>query len=296
MDVSGVPVDDTFAEAFTSYYSRFLITAKNKKWAEIAAREATGFGSSIIGCSAEGGVEGFLEASGTPDGRPGAIVQIWAGKKNMLHELIDRIGQCVLTAPTTAVFNWCEDCIALDVGRKMRYFGDGHASKTKVAGRRMYAIPIMMGEFLIERDLGMAKGVAGGNFLIMGGSQDAALEAAEGAADVISGMEGVISSFPGGVCASGSKVGSKRYEFMKATTHEQYCPGLCSHVPESKVPKGVAAIAEIVINGVSEEAVRATMKAGIEEAVKIKGVKNISAANYGGTLGNVPIKLHDLWR
>jgi formylmethanofuran--tetrahydromethanopterin N-formyltransferase len=296
MKINGVSIVDTFAEAFESHYSRFLITAKTEKWVEIAAREVTGFGSSIIGCSAEVGVETYLSAAETPDGRPGAVVQIWTGKKKMLHELLDRIGQCVLTAPTTAVFDWCGECEKVDVGRKMRYFGDGYAKKTNVSGRRMYAIPIMMGEFLIERDIGFSKGVAGGNFLIMGSNLDSSLSAAEAAADEIEGIEGVISSFPGGICASGSKVGSNKYEFMKATTSELFCPSLRDEIPGSMVPEGVGSIAEVVLNGVSRGAVALAMKLGIEAATMVEGIKQISAANYGGNLGNVHIKLYDLWR
>jgi formylmethanofuran--tetrahydromethanopterin N-formyltransferase len=214
----------------------------------------------------------------------------------MLHELLDRIGQCVLTAPTTAVFDWCGECEKVDVGRKMRYFGDGYAKKTNVSGRRMYAIPIMMGEFLIERDIGFSKGVAGGNFLIMGSNLDSSLSAAEAAADEIEGIEGVISSFPGGICASGSKVGSNKYEFMKATTSELFCPSLRDEIPGSMVPEGVGSIAEVVLNGVSRGAVALAMKLGIEAATMVEGIKQISAANYGGNLGNVHIKLYDLWR
>jgi formylmethanofuran--tetrahydromethanopterin N-formyltransferase len=295
MKINDVPIVDTFAEAFESHYSRFLITARSRRWAETSAREVTGFASSIIGCSAEGGVESYLSEGETPDGRPGAVVQIWTSRKKMLHELLDRIGQCVLTAPTTAVFDWCGECEKVDVGRKMRYFGDGYASKTKVDGRKMYSIPVMMGEFLIEHDIGFSKGVAGGNFLIMGSTSDAALAGAEAAADEISGVEGVISSFPGGVCASGSKVGSNKYEFMKATTNELFCPTLRNEVSGSKVPEGVGSIAEIVLNGVSRDAVAIAMKKGIEAATSVDGIKQISAANYGGTLGNVPIKLYELW-
>jgi formylmethanofuran--tetrahydromethanopterin N-formyltransferase len=295
MKINGVSIVDTFAEAFESHYSRFLITAKTEKWAEIAAREVTGFASSIIGCSAEGGVESYLSVGETPDGRPGAVVQIWTGRKKILHELLDRLGQCVLTAPATAVFDWCGDCEKVDVGRKMRYFGDGYASKLKVDERQMYSIPVMMGEFLIERDIGFSRGVAGGNFLIMGLNLDVTLAAAEKAADEIADIEGVISSFPGGVCASGSKIGSNKYEFMKATTNELFCPTIRDEIPGSMVPENVGSIAEIVLNGVSRDAVALAMKLGIEAATMVDGIEQISAANYGGTLGNVPIKLYELW-
>lgn len=296
MEVMGVEVEDTFAEAFESYYSRFLVTAHNKKWVEIAAREAVGYGTSMIGCSSEAGVEGYLDPSETPDGRSGAILQVWTSKKKMLHELLGRIGQCILTAPTTAVFDWCtSDCEKLDVGRKMRYFGDGYASKKRIADRRMITIPAMMGEFLIERDIGFSKGVAGGNFLIMGRDIDSTLGAAERAVAAIDMVEGVITSFPGGVCGSGSKVGSHNYDFMHATTNELYCPTLRNEVKDSQVPEGVDHIAEIVLNGIRAEKVKEAMKKGIEAAAGVEGILRISAANYGGTLGNVHIKLYDLW-
>jgi len=296
LEVSGVPVEDTFAEAFTSWYSRFLITADTLGWAETAAREASGYGCSIIGCSAEAGVEGVLGSALTPDARPGAVVQVWTGRKKMLHELLGRIGQCVLTAPTTAVFDWCDGEEKLDVGVKMRFYADGYESYRGVGGREMVVIPVMMGEFLIERSLGVAKGVAGGNFLVIARDRASALSAAERAARAVACAGGVVSPFPGGVCAAGSKVGSRRFRFMKATTNEVYCPSLRSKLPGSKLPDEAGAVAEIVVNGVSEEAVRAAMKQGIVEACKVQGVLRISAANYGGRLGNVLIDLISLWR
>jgi len=295
MELNGVSIDDTFAEAFESTYSRVLITAENLKWAEIAARDATGYASSIIGCTAEGGIESFLDKNETPDGRPGVLIQIWTGKKHMLHELLGRIGQCVLTAPTTAVFDWCGDCEKLDVGKKMGYFADGYAGELMIGSRKMVSIPVMMGDFLIEENIGFSKGVSGGNFLIFGSDQKTALHAAERAVEAIEKIEGVITSFPGGVCASGSKVGSNKFNFMKATTNEFYCPTLRSKLEDSVIPKNVNAVSEIVINGVDEESVKEAMKKGIESAVSIEGIRKISAANYGGNLGNVPIKLHELW-
>ncbi len=296
MEVKGVVIDDTFAEAFESYYSRILVTAKDLRWAETAGMSATGYATSIIGCTAEAGIEAVLSEKDTPDGRPGVVLQFWTGKKKMLHELLGRIGQSILTAPTTAVFNWCNDCELLDVGNKMRFFADGFDTVKEIGDRKMVSVPVMMGEFLIEKDLGFSKGVAGGNFLIMGESQNSTLEAAEKAAGAVRDSPGVISSFPGGVCASGSKVGSKRYKFMHATTNEAYCPTLREMVSDTLVPLDVNAVAEIVINGVSEDAVRGSMKAAIEAAAEIKGIGRISAANYGGDLGNVHIRLHSLWK
>lgn len=286
-------VEDTFAEAFEGYYSRFLVTAVNRKWALHAALSATGYATSMIGCSAEAGIEGYLTPGTTPDKRPGVVIQVWASKGRMRDVLLGRIGQCILTAPTAAVWNLCASGEKLDVGYRMRYYGDGYEELRRIAGREVVAIPVMMGEFLIERELGIAKGVMGGNFFILAASQGSALMAAEKACLAIEGVEGVITPFPGGVCGAGSKVGSKRYGFMHATTNERYCPSLAGKVRDTRV-KGVGAVAEVVINGVSEEKVREAMAAGIKAALGVDGVTRISAGNYGGRLGKIRIPLREL--
>lgn len=288
-----VEIEDTFAEAFHSAYARILITATSEKWARIAAQAATGYGTSMIGCSAEAGIEGFLDAGKTPDKRPGYVIQIWCAKKKMKEELLGRIGQCVLTAPTAAAWNYCDSEEKLDIGYRMRFYGDGYETMKSVAGREMVAIPVMMGEFLIEKEFGIAKGVAGGNFLILAESQSAALAAAEKAVEAISKVEGVIMPFPGGVCGAGSKVGSRKYKFMHACTNESYCPTICHAVPGTKV-RGIAAVAEIMIDGISEQKVREAMAAGIKAAMVVEGVKRISAGNYSGKLGKVHIRLREL--
>jgi formylmethanofuran--tetrahydromethanopterin N-formyltransferase len=288
-----VEIEETFAEAFTSTYARLLVTALNQKWALTSATVATGYGTSMIGCSAEAGIEGFRPPEETPDGRPGYALQIWTTKKKMKGELIGRISQCLLTAPTTAVWNLCPSEERLDIGHKMRFFGDGFEETREMFGRQVTVIPVMMGEFLIEKEFGIQKGVAGGNFLILAESQEAALAAAENAVEALGGVEGVIAPFPGGVCGAGSKVGSKKYSFMHATTNERYCPTLFEKVSDSRV-RGIGAVSEVVIDGVSEEAVREAMRVGIEAATRVRGVKRISAGNYGGTLGDVHIPLHDL--
>jgi formylmethanofuran--tetrahydromethanopterin N-formyltransferase len=286
-------VEDTYAEAFEGYYSRILVTAINEKWVRHAAAAATGYATSMIGCSAEAGIERYISTGETPDNRPGAVLQIWAGKKKMMKELLGRIGQCILPAPTTAVWNFCPGGELLDVGYKMRYYADGFEEIREVAGRRMVVIPVMMGEFLIEAELGVAKGVMGGNFFILASSQDSALEAAEKALEAIQKVEGVIAPFPGGVCGSGSKVGSKKYKFMHATTNERYCPTLSEGVKDSMV-NNLGAVAEIVINGVSEEKVREAMAAGIKAVLPCEGVEKVSAGNYGGGLGKIHIHLREL--
>jgi formylmethanofuran--tetrahydromethanopterin N-formyltransferase len=294
MEINGVEIEDTFAESFTSTYSRLLITAVSEKWAKVAAMCATGYGTSLISCSAEAGIEGFLDETETPDGRPGYIIQIWTSKKRMVGELLGRIGQCVLTSPTASVFNHCESKEKLDAGHKMRFFGDGYESASVVGGRDVTVIPIMSGEFVIEKAFGVAEGVAGGNFIIIANSIESALKAAEAAVEAIDKVEGTITPFPGGVCASGSKVGSNKYKFMHACTNERYCPTISESIEESLV-RDAGGVLEIVIDGTTEERVREAMKKGIEAACKIEGVKRISAGSYGGTLGNVHIHLRELF-
>lgn len=284
-------VEDTYAEAFEGYYSRLIVTALNRKWAEHTAREATGYATSMIDCSSEAGIEGL--AKETPDNRPGVVFQIWARKKRMKDELLGRIGQCILTAPTAAVWNHCSSEEKLDIGYKMRYYGDGYEELRSIAGREMVAIPVMMGDFLIEREFGIARGVMGGNLFILADSQGAALAAAEKAVAAIHRIEGVITPFPGGVCGAGSKVGAARYKFMHATTNQEYCPTIATKVKETKV-KGLGGVAEIVIDGITEAKVREAMGAGLKAALGSKGVKRISAGNYNGTLGKVKIHLREL--
>ena len=253
MQVNGVEIEDAFAEAFSSFYSRLLVTAINEKWADIAATEMTGYGTSIIGTSAEAGIEKCLGPDETPDHRPGCVVQIWTSKKRMLDELLGRIGQCVLTSPTAAVWNYLDSDEMLDVGYKMKFYGDGYEEIKTVAGRDVVSIPIMMGDFLMERKFGVSKGVAGGNFLILADSQISALKASEAAIDAIGSVDGVITPFPGGICAAGSKVGSNKYKFMRVSTNERFCPSIADKVDEFVGREGVNAISEIVIDGISAD-------------------------------------------
>lgn len=296
MKIDGVEVEDTFAEAFDIYVSKFLITAATKKFAKIAAEETVGFGSSVIMCPAEAGIDRYVPPSETPDGRPGYVVMICHPKKDELeHQLLERIGQCVLTAATTSVFDdmGADADEKLKVGFKLKFFGDGYEKEGTIAGRKVYMIPIMSGEFVIEGELGIKKGVAGGNFFVMAENQTAALVGAEVAVDAIGNVEGTITPFPGGIVASGSKVGSNKYKSMSATTNEKFCPSLCEEV-ESDIPADVKGIYEIVIDGVGEDAIKKAMKVGIAAAVKVPGVKRIYAGNYGGTLGAYQIWLKDM--
>ena len=281
-----VKVQDTFAEMFPLWVGRILITAENKKWAEIAANVTTGFATSVIMAPAEAATERYLAADQTPDRRPGALVQIYNRDRfSLKHQLIERIGQCIMTCPTTAAFNGLPGKRVLRVGNSLRYFGDGFQKKTLVADRKCWKIPVMEGNFIVEDGFGAQEGVAGGNFMIFAENQASGLKAAEAAADAIrANAPDVIMPFPGGVCRAGSKAGSLKYK-MKASTNHPYCPTLKAVVPDSVVPENVSCVYEIVMNGLSLDAVKNGMKQGVGAAASIQGVVKISSGNYGGKLG-----------
>ncbi|MBS7251245.1 MAG: formylmethanofuran--tetrahydromethanopterin N-formyltransferase [Candidatus Freyarchaeota archaeon] len=276
--------------------SRILITAKNEKWARIAASVSTGFATSAIGCPCEAGIDKIVPAAETPDKRPGAIVMFCASKKNLEKVLIDRVGQCILTCPTTAVFDALgeEPEEVFDTGNKMKYFGDGFQKKGEVAGKEVYRIPVMEGEFIIEKDFGAKKGIAGGNFFILAQTEDQGLAAAEAAVEEIQKIDKVILPFPGGICRSGSKVGSLKYKFMHATTNQKYCPTLKGQIEDSELPGDVNSVFEIVINGLTLDLVKKAMSVGIKTVKNMPGIKKITAGNYGGQLGKHFIYLKEL--
>lgn len=296
MEINGVEIEDTFAEAFPIKIARILITGATKKWALTAAQEATGFGTSVIMCPAEAGIEKVVNGNETPDGRPGAYIQICTfGFKSLEEQLLKRLGQCVLTAPTAAMWNGLPDVEKqFDVGFKLKFFADGFESETSIGGRKAYRVPMMQGDFIAEHNIGAQDGIAGGNFIILAENQMAALAAAESAVDAIGELEGTITPFPGGIVGSGSKTGAINYKFLKATTNEKFCPSIKNKVEGSIVPADVNGIYEIVINGLDQKAIAASMTAGIKAAVKIPGVKRISAGNYGGSLGPHKFYLKDL--
>lgn len=296
MQLNGVDIKDTYAEAFGIKVSRLLVTAATKKLAKVAATEATGYATSVIGCPAEAGIDGYVSPLETPDGRPGYTIMICnSSKKQLDHELLERIGMGILTAPTTAVFDALEDTEeVLKVGSKLKFFGDGYEKELELGGRIVHSIPIMSGDFLVEAEFGMKDGVAGGNFFILADSQMNALVAAEAAIDSIHEVFGVITPFPGGIVASGSKVGCNKYNFLNASTNEKMCVSLKDEVVESEIRKDVNGIYEIVIDGVDEKSVKEAMKQGIKAACTIPGIKEISAGNYGGNLGAYKINLRDL--
>ena len=285
MTIRGVLVEDTFAEAFTMRVARIVITGRSTRWVRAAALKLTGFATSVIGCKCEAGVERELAASETPDGRPGvSVLFMTASKDDMGKRLIERIGQTVLTCPTTACYDGLPGLPdRVGVGSALRFFGDGFQSSKVVAGERFWRIPVMEGEFLVQEKFGMLKGVAGGNFLILARSADAALAAAEAAADAMASHPGIFLPFPGGVVRSGSKVGSRRIKSMIASTNDAYCPTLRA-ITKTALPEGVNSVLEIVINGVDSPAIASAMRLGIDAACR-DGVVQISAGNYGGKLG-----------
>jgi formylmethanofuran--tetrahydromethanopterin N-formyltransferase len=292
-------IEDTYAEAFPGYYSRILVTARNKKWLLAAVNSATGFATSGVGCSCEAGLDHIVEPKDTPDGRIGAVLQFWKAPwekdpiRVMEMELIHRIGQCLLTTPTTAVWNATKSEDTLDVGRKLGFYGDGFQKEGKYKGRTVVRIPEMMGEFIIEKDIGYKKGVMGGNLWFFCKSEECAIHAAELAVEKITGIDGVIAPFPMGICSCGSKVGARNYKFLIASTNEKFCPTLRDEVEDSQVPENVKAISEVVFNGISEDVVKRAMCEGIRAAMDSEGLVKISAGNYGGKLGKYRFYLRD---
>jgi formylmethanofuran--tetrahydromethanopterin N-formyltransferase len=296
MEINGTEILDTFAEAFPTWITRVIITAGTPEWAYRAAVEATGFATSKIGCPCEAGIERPLSPDETPDGRAGISILICAEKKNMKSNVAARISQCILPTPTTSAFDGFPDADARFY-TKMHYFGDQYEERCVVGGRKCWKIPVMEGEYVGEERFGTVKGIAGGNFLVMGNDQQSALAGAEAAMEKITGTTGVITSFAGGIVGSGSKVGCKNYRFpMPASTSHRWCPTLKGRVSDSLVPEGVASVYEIVLNGVDEAAISAAMKAGILAATETGTVTHIGASNFDGKLGQYRISLHDLFR
>jgi len=287
-------VEDTYCEAFDGIYTRLIVTAKHRYLLKKSVYSATSLPSTVFGES-EAGIERWLNPSETPDGRIGAIIQIWVPKtKNfmdvLLREVGKRIRQGILVVPTTRVFNACEGK-KIDAEVNVGRCGDGYEWFEERWGREVIVIPIMFGEFVIERYLGYAEGVAGGNVWFFCESEDSALEVGERAVEALRDVEGVITPFD--VCSAGSKPETKFPEIGPTTNHP-YCPSLRDKIPDSKVPDNVRAIPEIVINGVSLEAVKKAMKVCIEVGRNVDGVVKISAGNYGGKLGRYKIYLREL--
>lgn len=286
--VKGVTIVETFAEAFPMVGTRVIITAPTAEWAMISARTMTGFATSVIACGAEGGVERTLSKSETPDGRPGVAVLLFTMDVNMLQtQLRNRVGQCVLTSPGSACYAGLQGEKTLKLGSSLRFFGDGWQMSKVIGGRRYWRIPVMGGEFVCEEKTGLTtKAVGGGNLLVVGKSHKAVLAACTRAVKAMAELPDVITPFPGGIVRSGSKVGSK-YAGQIASTNHAYAPGLKWHA-ESELPPTTEAVLEIVIDGLTADAIHEAMHAGIHAIAKggsRDGITHITAGNYGGNLG-----------
>lgn len=296
-------VDDTYAEAFKSIYVEFLITARDRKWLDHAVNAATGHGSSTIMCDCEAGMDRYVGPGGdesfqTPDGRPGAICQLHLPRfrKDRVEALekaaLARIAQNVLTCPTASCFNMIDSEDYYHMGRKVAYFGNGYQERAERYGRKVWIVPILGGEFIIDRRLGYTDGLMGGNLWLFGDSVDSALEAAEKGAEAVKDVPGVIMPFPGGLAGSGSKAGSK-YKFAIASTYEKFCPTLQDKIgDQAGLPAGVKSVMEIIMNGHDLQSIINATQAAINAALDTPGLIMISAGNYGGRLGKSLIYLH----
>jgi len=290
--INNVEIENTFAEAFEMWASRLIVTATNDRWAMTAAQTATGFATSIIACGCEAGIDGVLSPEQTPDGRPGVIVLFFTmSGKDMEKVLLNRVGQCIMTSPTSACYDGLRADTKVKTGGKLRFFGDGFQSSKLLEKRRLWRVPVMDGEFVIEESFSMQQAIGGGNFLILAENERAALSAAEAAVDVMCAVPGIIMPFPGGVVRSGSKVGS-RYKGQFVSTNTAYCPTIRRQVA-SALPEGVNCVMEIVIDGLDERAVRQAMRVGVQAACRA-GVVRISAGNYGGKLGRYHFHLDEI--
>jgi len=295
MERNGAEILDTYAEAFPVWVSRVVITASSMAWARRAAVAATGFATSRIGCPCEAGIEADLGPGETPDGREGVAILVCTEKKNLKANVAARVGQCVLPVPTASAFDGLPGAKTRFYTR-MHYFGDSYEERCTVGGRSCWRIPTLEGDYVGEERFGAVPGIAGGNFLVMGRDRPSALGAAEAAAGAIAGIRGVITSFPGGIVASGSKVGCRNNRFpMPASTNHPLCPSLRGRIGDSLVPEGVGSIYEIVVNGVDEAAVKGAMKRGIEAATGTGKALFIGASNFGGRLGPYQFWLRKLF-
>jgi formylmethanofuran--tetrahydromethanopterin N-formyltransferase len=300
MQINGVKIDDTFAEAFGMRGTRVIITAQNHKWARNAAAAMTGFATSVIACGVEAGIERDLAPEETPDGRPGISVLMFAmGSAVLMKQLETRMGQCVLTCPTTAAFSGIDEgypeITRINLGKNLRFFGDGFQISKQFGGKRYWRVPVMDGEFMTEETTGMVRAVGGGNFLILAESQPQALAACEAAIEAMRKIPNVIMPFPGGVVRSGSKVGS-RYKTLIASTNDAFCPTL-KGITKTDLSPEIESVMEIVIDGLTDPDIRKAMRVGMEAVCELgakQGIKRISAGNYGGKLGQFHFKLREI--
>ena len=296
LKVKGIRIDDTFAEAFGMRATALIVTADSARWARQAALTMTGFATSVIGCGAEANIDREVPARETPDGRPGVRVLLFSmSTAELQKQLQNRVGQCVLTSPGSACYAGLAGEEQLKLGNALRFFGDGWQISKRFGGKRYWRVPVMDGEFVCEATTGLTKlAVGGGNLIIMGATSANTLRAAEAAVAAINGVADAIMPFPGGIARSGSKVGSK-YK-APASTNDAYCPTLRGAVKTALDPD-IGAVLEIVIDGLTSEAVAAAMAAGLAAILRLgpkRGALRVGAGNYGGKLGPHHYHLKDL--
>jgi formylmethanofuran--tetrahydromethanopterin N-formyltransferase len=288
LTVNGIRVDDTFAEAFGMRATALIITARDAAWACQAGVTMTGFATSVIGCGCEAGIDRALEPNETPDGRPGVRVLLFAVSTSELQkQLQNRVGQCVLTSPGSACYAGLQAEEKLKLGSALRFFGDGWQVSKKFGDKRYWRIPVMDGEFVCEATTGLSKtAVGGGNIIVMGANPDTTLAASKVAVEAIATVPNVITPFPGGIARSGSKIGSK-YKGVIASTNDAYCSTLKGS-GNSALDSDIGSVLEIVIDGLTSDAVASAMRAGVRAILALgpnRGALRISAGNYGGKLG-----------
>ena len=298
MIYKGIKIDNTFAEAFNMKASRIIVTADNSKWAKNACNSFTGFATSVIACGIEAGIEMELKKSETPDGRPGYSILLFSMSRSQLEKQLEtRVGQCILTCPTTAIFSGMDGEDMIPLGKNLRYFGDGYQISKKIQNKRFWRIPVMDGEFLCEEMTARVPAIGGGNFLVLSKNRKSCLEACEIAVNSIKDLPNVITPFPGGVVRSGSKVGSK-YKALIASTNDAFCPTLRS-LTNSILAKDVNCVMEIVINGLSSEDISLATRRCIDSISRStikKDIVSISAGNYGGKLGQYHFHLRKIMK
>jgi len=297
LTLNGIVVDDTFAEAFGMAATAIVVTAATRRWAEIAAASFTGFATSVIGCGVEAGIDRMVLPDETPDGRPGLRILLFGfDHEGLSRQLVRRVGQCILTSPSSACYAGAAGRTRLKMGGSVRHFGDGHEVAKRYGERRFWRVPVMDGEFVCEHETGLVEGaVGGGNLLFLGREDAGILAVAEVAAEAAAAVDDAILPFPGGIVRSGSKVGGRSGGIV-ASTNDAYCPTLKGR-PGSALSREIGSVLEIVIDGLSSTAVSAAMRAALHAATSVgaaQGLLRVTAGNYGGRLGKFQFHLKDL--
>ncbi|NHJ84079.1 MAG: formylmethanofuran--tetrahydromethanopterin N-formyltransferase [Asgard group archaeon] len=302
MILEGVEIEDTYCEAFEGIVSRLIVTLRDEQLMQYTAAQCSALPSIVVGRT-EAGIERWIRGDETPDSNPGFIVQIWGdwdpkdqkkSIKKFYKEIGLRIRQGILVIPTTTVYNGLESDNTLDLMENVGYCGDVYQTEETLYGRNMIKIPLMMGDWYIERTIGYEIGVSGGNIWLMCDSEKTALKAGKRVLNALYPIPNIITPFA--ICSAGSKpvYKSQPHPDIGPTTNHPFCPTLKDSIKNSSVPEGVVSIPEIVINGLTMHDVKEAMKLAMREAVKVKGVLKISAGNFGGALGKYKIHLHEL--